>query len=213
MSRYSMRKSDQKTQSEAAVKQSVKVSDLVQVTKFDPERLTVDVQPLVKADIDASYESQRPIVNVPVMCLTFGRFTVRPWYEPGEIGVILYNDSDTDNALSGGSETEPNTPRNHAPEDGKFIGGIKADSMPLPAGIPDEALVLCNQAGDVFFAIMDAEIKSKGEWNHEGDVNIEGNVTVKGNVTVTGGDVVADGISLKRHTHPGCQGGTRGQPQ
>lgn len=31
-------------------------------------------------------------------------------------------------------------------------------------------------------------------------------------VTVTSGDVIASGISLVHHVHPGCQGGSTGQP-
>lgn len=31
-------------------------------------------------------------------------------------------------------------------------------------------------------------------------------------VTVTGGDIIASGISLKNHTHRGCQGGSTGTP-
>lgn len=38
------------------------------------------------------------------------------------------------------------------------------------------------------------------------------NITAPGNVTVTG-DVIADGISLKNHTHPGDSGGTTGRPK
>lgn len=59
---------------------------------------------------------------------------------------------------------------------------------------------------------------------HDGNVTINGNLTVNGTsvvtgmstlggVAVTGGDVVADGISLKTHTHPGDSGGTTGAPQ
>jgi phage gp45-like len=43
-------------------------------------------------------------------------------------------------------------------------------------------------------------------------VAIAADVSITGDVTVTG-DVVADGISLKSHTHPGDSGGTTGPPQ
>jgi phage baseplate assembly protein gpV len=42
---------------------------------------------------------------------------------------------------------------------------------------------------------------------------INNDVEVKGNVTVTGGDVVADGISLKLHTHIGNLGYPTGSAQ
>lgn len=40
-----------------------------------------------------------------------------------------------------------------------------------------------------------------------------GGGTLEGTFEVTGGDVIADGISLKGHTHPGGSGGTTGAPQ
>lgn len=204
---YRVKKSDPESAQRQVVKEQVHVSDMVRVDVFYPETLTVDVTILAQKQIDASYESQRPVVNVPRVVLQFGQFVIRPWYREGDTGILLYNDTDTDNAMADGSEGEPNTARNHAPEDAKFIGGIKVDAAQIPTGIPDEALVLCNEAGDVFFSIKDDQIQSKGEWNHEGNVNI------KGTVTVTGGDVIADGISLKNHTHPGDSGGTTGRPQ
>ena len=42
---------------------------------------------------------------------------------------------------------------------------------------------------------------------HSALVEITGALTVAGNVTVTGGNVVADGISLKTHVHPGVTSG------
>lgn len=42
---------------------------------------------------------------------------------------------------------------------------------------------------------------------------VGGGATITGSVDVSGGDVVADGISLKGHTHPGDSGGTTGTPQ
>ena len=53
-----------------------------------------------------------------------------------------------------------------------------------------------------------------------GSLLVDGAMTGKGGITVSGGsgatvtgDVVADGISLKSHTHPGDSGGTTGTPQ
>ena len=75
---------------------------------------------------------------------------------------------------------------------------------------------------------------------HNGDITLNGNLIINGNASVSGmtttggltstgtaggggatitggvkvtGDVVADGISLKHHTHPGDSGGTTGAPQ
>ena len=42
-------------------------------------------------------------------------------------------------------------------------------------------------------------------------IRATGGITVTGDITVNG-DVIADGISLKTHTHSGCQGGSTGTP-
>lgn len=44
-----------------------------------------------------------------------------------------------------------------------------------------------------------------------GDVVIDGNLIVNGTIRASG-DVIGGGISLMHHTHPGCQGGSTGQP-
>lgn len=46
---------------------------------------------------------------------------------------------------------------------------------------------------------------------HEGDLTINGALTVNGNINIVG-DIVADGISLKNHTHPENNGGNTGAP-
>jgi len=53
---------------------------------------------------------------------------------------------------------------------------------------------------------------------HNGDLTINGNTTINGDVSLTGTltastDVIAAGISLSGHTHPGDSGGTTGAPQ
>ncbi len=45
------------------------------------------------------------------------------------------------------------------------------------------------------------DMNIKGDLNITGNINQEGNQQVYGNINVTGGDVVADGVSLKNHTH------------
>lgn len=222
---YVIRKSDAESGERSQLKEAVHVSDLVRVDRFDPKTLTVDVTILTKKEIDAKYESQRPVVNVPCVLLQFGRFIIRPWYQSGDIGLLIYNDMDTDMAMMDGSESEPNTPRKHAPEDAKFLGGVKLDRVELPDDIPPEALVICNENGDTFWSMQDDKMQSKGKIEHEGDIDIVGNIKIvgniditgntiqKGDITVQGGDIVADGISLKKHIHTGDSGGNTGPPK
>lgn len=215
---YNRKKSDPESAERQSIKEQVHVSDQVRVDAFYPETLTVDVTILSQKLFDAKYESQRPVVNVPCLLLQFGRFIIRPWYREGDTGILIYNDADTDLAMADGREGEPNTPRNHAPEDAKFLGGIKLDNAEIPSGIPDECYVICSEDGEIFWSIQDDKMQSQGRIEHEGDVfiigdvDITGDVLVKGDVTVEGGDVVADGISLKYHKHTGDSGGTTSEP-
>lgn len=63
-----------------------------------------------------------------------------------------------------------------------------------------------------------AALVATGGIRIEGDITHIGNLTQQGDQAITGGitttaDVVADGISLINHTHPGDSGGTTGPAQ
>ncbi len=86
---------------------------------------------------------------------------------------------------------------------GDFRNAVIAGSLPsaafsAPSILPGTALIT---AGSTNF-----QISASG-------IDIAGAVNIQGNVTVSSGDVVADGISLKNHTHKGDSGGTTGKPQ
>jgi len=59
---------------------------------------------------------------------------------------------------------------------------------------------------------LKGDIRIEGNMKIMGNIEHEGNNDQKGNHNVTGGDVVADGISLKTHTHTGDSGGVTGPP-
>lgn len=181
-------------QKEAAA--AVSVAAIVKVISFDPSTMTVDVQPLSKRLEQGSYQSQPPTLGVPVACTKGGGFVFRPWYRAGDVGAVVYIDHDIDNVVANGSESEPNTERNHSANDAVFIGGIVPGNGPI-SGLPDGALALGTDDGSVYLAVT------------------PGGIEIRGNVTVTGGDVTADGISLKTHRHGGVQSGagSTGTPQ
>lgn len=163
----------------------VRVSSIVKVLKFDDANMTVDVQPLNKEEIDGAYASAAPLMAVPVAMLCCGTYTIRPWYERGDVGMVVYNDGDAENALEAGDEVEPNTSRNHAPEDSFFIGGIAPEGK-APKGLPREAVVV--SAGSVYLAVTKDGILIKG------DVDMQGTFTL-------------NGIVLNTHVHGGVQTG------
>ncbi len=181
---YSKRQSDAKAARDEKVARGVRVSLLCKVVSFDPKNMTVDVQPLVKTEIDGKYESQPMLVGIKCGCISMGKFTIRPWYEKGDVGNVIVGDADIDKALEAGDEAEPNTARNHAPEDGIFYGGIGVPGK-LPEGLPENALVLA--AGGVYLAISEDGIDVKGKLR-----------------------LVDEGVVLNTHTHTCPDGETTG---
>ena len=80
-------------------------------------------------------------------------------------------------------EAEPNTRRNHAPEDSLFLGGV-CPAGKVPQGLPGDALVLA--AGSVYLAVSKTGIAIHG------DVDIRGELTTHKRTDSPDGD---DGLS------------------
>lgn len=179
---------------------SVSVAATVQVTKFDKSKMTVNVQPLSKHLQNGNYESQPPILGIPVAVTRMGGFILRPWIKEGDVGLVVYLDHDLDSTVSGGKEAEPQTTRNHSTSDAVFIGGIVSGGYTV-AGLPDESLCLAVEDGSIYVAV-----KKDG-------IEIKGDVSVNGSITATGDVISENGISGAHHTHTGCQGGSTGQPR
>lgn len=179
---YGMYRSDKNAAHDEKLTRSVRVSILARVEAFDPGTMTVNVQPLVKTNIDGKFESQPMLVGIPVGTLCMGDFVIRPWYKRGDVGIVIIGDSDMDLALESGEEAEPNTTRSHAPEDGVFYGGIGTKGK-IPKGLPDNALVLA--ADGTYLAVT------------------PGGIEIKGTLTV-------DGIVMNTHTHTAPNGVTSG---
>lgn len=119
-----------------ALLESVRVSALCKVTKFDASTMTVDVQPLSKALDGGVYRTPPPVLGVPVAMIRGGGFFLRPWYKSGDVGVIVYADHDIDRIAEAGQECQPNTERNHGDEDGIFVGAFVPKSNPI-SGVLD----------------------------------------------------------------------------
>jgi len=181
--------------------QSISVAAIVKVTSFDPTKMTVDVQPLSKRLEQGAYQTQPPILGVPVAVTKGGGFVFRPWYSPGDIGAVVFIDHDIDKTVADGSESEPNTERNHSTSDAVFVGGIVPGNAPI-SGLPGNAIALGMADGSCYIAVT------------AGGIEIKGDVTLAGKLDATG-DVKAGSISLQSHTHGGVESGagSTGQPQ
>lgn len=132
--------------------ESVRVSALCKVTKFDGATMTVDVQPLSKALDGGVYRTPPPVLGVPVAMIRGGGFFLRPWYKSGDVGVLVYSDHDIDRIAEAGQECQPNTERNHGEEDAIFVGAFIPKTNPV-TGVPDEAIVMATEEGTIQFCI------------------------------------------------------------
>lgn len=161
------------------LRESVSVAAVVQVTAFDPVKMTVNVQPLSKRLQNGKYESQPPILRIPVACNRCGGFIIRPWFKAGDIGVVVYLDHDMDSSVAGGKESEPATERTHAATDAVFVGGIVSGGYRV-SGLPDESLVLAAEDGSQYIAITKDKVLIKGNVEVEGSIRASAGVNMDG---------------------------------
>ena len=154
---------------------SICVSAVVQVTSFDPAKMTVNVQPLSKGLQNGNYESSPPILGIPVACTKSGGFLFRPWLKAGDTGVVVYLDRESDGSVMGGKETIPSSRRNHSSSDSIFVGAIVPGNFTV-SGLPDESIVLATEDGGKYVAITKEKILIKG------DVEVDGSVKVSSGI-------------------------------
>ena len=116
------------------------VAEPSKVVRFDADAMTADVQPLVMREIDGVMATAPQLVAVPVLTLCAADWYIRPWYKPGDVGLLIYCDQDIDTALAG-EVAEPGTNRQHSMSDAVFVGGLWLKGN-VPDGLPDDALVI-----------------------------------------------------------------------
>jgi len=154
---------------DATTKKAINVAAIVRVISFDPAKMTVDVQPLSKHLEGGSYQSQPPILGVPVSCMRGGGFIFRPWYKKDDIGYVFYADHDIDKIVAEGKECVPNTERNHSTSDALGFVGIVTENAPV-SGLPADAAVIATDSGSTRIVV-----KSDGV-----EIITSSGVTVKG---------------------------------
>ncbi len=131
-----------------------------------------------------------------------GSYTAHP-IAVGDYCLLILTERCFDRWYSGSDFQDPAEFRMHDYSDGIAIVGINptAGALTIPSVI--------QQTGDTN---QDGNYTRQGSLVQIGDMTITGNLHVDGEITCTG-DVVAGGISLRNHTHPGDSGGTTGGPQ
>ena len=66
------------------------------------------------------------MANVPIEVEVEGKKgIVKVKISPGDIGVVVYLDLDSDNSLKSGAESMPNSTRVHSGDDAVFVGVVQ----------------------------------------------------------------------------------------
>lgn len=181
----------------AKLRSSICVAAVVQVLSFDPKKMTVNVQPLSKQLENGNYESQPPILQVPVAVTHSGGFLFRPWFKAGDTGVVVYLDHDMDATVTGAKEAVPLTERNHATTDAIFVGALVAGDYEVK-WLPEESIALAKDDGTIYVAITKDKViinnkdTTVAEFKEDSiDMkSVDMNITLDGNMTVkTGGKI------------------------
>lgn len=160
------------------------------VKSYNATDNTVDVQPSIQSVLtDGSFMNLAQIYSVPVITLGGKGLAIRFPIVAGDTGLLIVSDRDIalfmqEYKKNGFETTQPQTTRKHNIADSFFL--------PSTFGKVETAntngISVQNTDKSIQFIITDSGI------------TVKGNITVDGGITTTG-DVVADGISLKNHTH------------
>jgi len=164
---------------------------------------TISVQPVINRVIDGKSITLPQFTKVPPLFMQGGgSYTAHP-IAVGDYCLLVLTERCFDRWYSGSDFQDPAEFRMHDYSDGIAIVGInpQAGALTIPSVI--------QHTGDTN---QDGDYTRQGSLVQIGDMTITGNLHVDGEITCTG-DVVAGGISLRNHTHPGDSGGTTGGPQ
>lgn len=176
------------------------------ITKFYPEKLTVDVSLRDKIIFRNTVQDFTTIMDLPLLIqgsnnshLTFGNI------EGCEV-LVHFNDTDIDFWFQTGEAYEPNTPRKHDFSDG--FAELRPHSQPNVFEYDLTGTVLSKGSCKVKMTDTTVEITNGTStiFMEGNNITITGNVTVNGTVGATGQvssdvDVLSAGISGKGHTH------------
>lgn len=194
---------------------------------------TVDVQPVINRKVDGKDIKLPVFVEVPVIHLHGGgSYTAYP-INVGDYALLIFTERCFDNWYEGRDETLPLEFRMHNYSDAIAIVGLynRAGEITIPKVITHigdvyeegdhEHIGNVTQTGNY---VMTGDFTINGHTIKNGNLIVNGNITISGGagggtvnatnctINLTNGDVIADGISLKNHTHTGDSGGTTTTP-
>lgn len=193
------------------------------IVSFDASNQMAVVKPLIRrfttVDDEQKTVEMPDIVQVPIIQPRAGDFALTFPVEPGDEVMLQVSDRPLDTWIDSGGVQDPQQPveprHNHITDSVAFLG-----ATPIPKalrGYSTGGVEIRTVDRSVRIAVNKANVKIQtGRTSIDvlknGNVVIDpdGNVIVEqadvqvnsGTVKVTDGDVIADGISLKNHTHP-----------
>ena len=195
---------------------------------------TIDVQPVIARNVKGKDEPLPVFPEVPVINLLGGTSSIQMPLAIGDSCVLFVSERCFDGWYYGNKNQKPMHPRMFDYSDAIALVGLKNQAGELE--IPDRIKMVGDtlQIGDYEHQgnreqtgnyTLTGDFTINGHTIKNGNLTVNGNITIVGNgsgtvnasgctVNLTGGDVVADGISLKNHTHGGVQagGGNTGVP-
>ena len=209
-----------------AAKYLIKTAYIVRVIAVHPERQTVDVMQdsfefttvdggryaiINEYGVVVPAESSIPffVNDVPVQQLRWGKFSVQCMPQVDDTGLLIITTDDIQRWKKEGGASAAGSGAKFSIDSCIFIPFVanqnnKAETYPSP----DTELVIKGENVSIKLTDngTDANIAIEGDTTITGDVTIDGSLSVTGKIT-SDDDIVADGISVKEHTHTIPAGG------
>ncbi len=192
------------------------------IISFDGPTQTAQVQPAIKRvfvtknpgqDAVVTQVAIPPCVNVPVRFPRGGGFVQTFPVQAGDECILHFSDRAIDFWYQNGGVQLPSEYRLHHLSDAFATVDVASQPNVIP-NFNTEAAEWRTLDGATVIQIADGAITiTASTITINGDVTLNGDLTQTGDQSVTGGvttteDVVANGISLEMHKHPGVQSGS-----
>jgi len=209
----------------------IKTHGIFKVVTFHPENQTVDIiqdvydlslDPLGKIvkenefDIPVAYSLNIPkmLYDIPVKQLRWGQFSIECCPKKGDTGYVEYFHDDIRDWMKDGGVSVPDSAKKFIPGSCIFVPFVP-NLKNLKEDYVDSESKLRIKSKNAMIEIIDEDnghpiiniISTGGTTNITATTtNVNGNLKVTGEITADGNiksksDVLADGISLKDHTH------------
>ncbi len=186
------------------------------VTAFDPQAMTVSVQPAVQGSVrdergQSSNQGMPLLVDVPVVFPCGGGFSLTYPVKAGDEALVVFSSRCIDGWWQGGSVVPPPDSRMHDLSDGIAIVGPRSQAKKLDPPVDAENVQLRMDDGKASITIKpDMSIVARNEqaslvMDSGGNVLIDAKsmlikapqVTIEGNLTTTGAGGGAGQISMR----------------